>query len=645
MNLTRDLRFLKRLLLLWGLAGGLRESAFLSILLFSLVFLGCRQEEKSIVSKESMEPKSETVEFPSPPPEDLEGFSLYLLKKKSLVIIHLEREKVVKKVSIPEELEGGEFSSDGQVLYLFTKRMILPFHLPEGELLKGIALKENPLLTLINPRGEEIFTISPKGTLSVFRFAEGSEEVRDLFIEGRPKKCLLSSDGTHLFVTTEGTFLQIDWRERKILQKKEIPVPVDFLLSPYGKKVYWLGKTEMRVLESETLKEIKTIPLQGNPIGLRTTPAGNKVYLLFEKAIWVLRTASLRLETKMDIEGQLRDFLISPDGSFAFAMVESASLPESGAADPDRGGSEENRAGGSDSADGPQLLILDLGLDRVITSLPLPHSALPIRNSDIVSIPKGEFGIRRMVFTPEGSRLYLLTDSLYRVDVGKREIFPILAGKGGEALLINTVPITPLPKEEVKVVRKTRRERDVFTIQVSSHLEKKGAESGLLQLRSYGYPAYLVTSTTREGVWYRVRVGGFATRVDGEVMAEKIGGILRRRLWVTRSRIDPTILPEVPLSGRDLNGDGKREEAVLVDDKRILLFSLDRGFFQKVFETQKGKETYSGEPEFKDLDGDGTLEVVTPLLIGDSLSVIDWGENGFFERIVEKEVKNNSLQK
>jgi len=586
---------------------------FLFVWIFILIFGGCQREEGG---KESIQHSAIPIqhsEFPAPPLEDLEGFSLYLLKKRGLEVIHLENDRKVKEIPIPEDLKEGSFSSDGQTLYLLGRGTMFPFHLAEGKILKKSRVKVEPHLVLVNPRGAEIFILSQEGILSIYRplrvvqprFEESDtvEEIRSITLSGKPVKFLISPNGLSLWIACEGALFQVNWQDGKVLQKKETPLPIDLLLGPYDGKIYWLGEKKLVILDLNTLQSVKEFKIKGTPKGLRLTPAGNKLYLLFEKEIWVMRTASLRMESKIRLEGKFLDLLISPDGSFAFAMTESES-------------------------EGIHLQILDLGLDRILTSIPV----LPFTISNL----KSEIGNPKIVYTPQGSRLYLLADSLYRVDVEKRKISSIQPVKEGISLLINPVPIAPLPKEEIKVVEKVSVERDVFTIQVSSHLEAKAAESGLLRLRSYGFPAYIVTTETSEGIWHRLRVGGFSSRGEGEAIAEKIGKILKQHLWVTRARIDPSVLPQIPVSGRDLNGDGKREEVVLSEGRKIRIFTLDRGFFQKLFEIKKDKETYRGEPEFKDMNGDGTPEIVTPLLLGDSLSVIDWGEGGFFERTISK---------
>jgi hypothetical protein len=544
-------------------------------------------------------------DFPSPPPEDLNGYSLFLLQKGELVIFRLEDDQLVKKIPVTKKISKGEFSSEGESFYLFGKNSILPFNLLEGKFLKEREVKIIPWLLKTNPHREEIFNISQAGTLSVFYLSgneksDRTEEIRSIFIDSKPKLFHQSPDTLSLYVATDEAILLVNWQEGKILQKKETSHPVNFLMSPYGSKIYWLGEREVIVFEKETLKILKTIPIKGVPIGLRITPAGNKLFILFENAIWVVRTSIQRVETKIPVKGILQDFIISPDGSFAFAPVES-------------------------SEGGTQLLLLDLGLDRVITTLPLPQSTHPIRNS--------EFGITKMAYTPGGSRLYILSDSLYRVDIAEKKVHSIYPAAEGQSIRINPIPVFPVSREKVRIVDKPSVEREVFTIQVSSHLDKKGAEFELLRLRSHGYPAYQVTTTTPDGIWYRIRVGGFTNRDDGEVLAEKIGGILGRHLWVTRARIDPSILPKIPLSGRDLDRDGKREEAVILENRRFLLFTLEGGFFHKVFEVTKREEFYSGKPQFRDVNKDGTPEIVTTLLQEDKLSIIDWDEKGFSERL------------
>jgi cell division protein FtsN len=72
----------------------------------------------------------------------------------------------------------------------------------------------------------------------------------------------------------------------------------------------------------------------------------------------------------------------------------------------------------------------------------------------------------------------------------------------------------------------------VFTVQVSSGKDKKGAEKRVTTLINKGYPAYLVSSEiSGKGTWYRVRVGEYRDKNEAEktlskLSQEKIKGII-----------------------------------------------------------------------------------------------------------------------
>ncbi|HUI45009.1 MAG TPA: SPOR domain-containing protein [Nitrospirota bacterium] len=62
-----------------------------------------------------------------------------------------------------------------------------------------------------------------------------------------------------------------------------------------------------------------------------------------------------------------------------------------------------------------------------------------------------------------------------------------------------------------------------FTIQVSSHLDRRTAEDDVRRMKQNGFAAFIITSELQgKGTWYRVRIGSFASRVAAERLQKDI---------------------------------------------------------------------------------------------------------------------------
>ena len=70
---------------------------------------------------------------------------------------------------------------------------------------------------------------------------------------------------------------------------------------------------------------------------------------------------------------------------------------------------------------------------------------------------------------------------------------------------------------------KTSLSRAAFAVQVFSFKDKLRADASLKQLKDKGYPAYVMMSDLGpRGVFYRVRVGSFATEGEAEKILESV---------------------------------------------------------------------------------------------------------------------------
>jgi len=89
----------------------------------------------------------------------------------------------------------------------------------------------------------------------------------------------------------------------------------------------------------------------------------------------------------------------------------------------------------------------------------------------------------------------------------------------GKAAAAQRLPIekTTVSGKEVKTAKLR------YTIQVSSHPEKKMAEEDVKRMKQSGFAAYIAISELQgKGTWYRVRIGSFASRNAAEKLRQEI---------------------------------------------------------------------------------------------------------------------------
>lgn len=88
------------------------------------------------------------------------------------------------------------------------------------------------------------------------------------------------------------------------------------------------------------------------------------------------------------------------------------------------------------------------------------------------------------------------------------------------------LPAAPLkaeaPEEKPRPIQPPAKKELRYTIQIASFQDRESAERLALELESRGLDAYVEKTTIpRRGVWYRVRVGSFATKEEARSWAEK----------------------------------------------------------------------------------------------------------------------------
>lgn len=68
-------------------------------------------------------------------------------------------------------------------------------------------------------------------------------------------------------------------------------------------------------------------------------------------------------------------------------------------------------------------------------------------------------------------------------------------------------------------------EADAWGVQVVSLEDRSRAHEAQVGLAERGFPAYVLTSPSPEGTWYRVRVGPFGDRASAEAIAATLDSL------------------------------------------------------------------------------------------------------------------------
>jgi len=559
----------------------------LLILTLALALAGCRKPPEETEIKQPV--------YPVPPVEDFEGLYAYAIGEKGYCAIDLYQEDLAHRSKTTTAVISSCLSTDGKHLYLGVAGGVATADLVKAKIAERISLGAAPQFLFANPKAAEVFALDSRRKLSVIR---PSGEVSSMEIAGAPVSGFVTPDGAKVVISVSApprTFVEVvDWVLKKVVRTIDIPDVKQTAVTPYGVRMYFLSDFRCFVYDGRSFERIGRIDFPASPGAVRMTPAGNKIYFIAGSKVYVVSRVKNSIISQFGVAGSVVDLAFSPDGGYAYIASED---PES-------------------------LLVLDAAIDSVIFSIGLDDVPLELASS------------------PRGSRVYVLTKSasLATFDVGRREFASkIPLGFDASQLVVNAnrISLEKEPAETTATV--TEGFREGFTIQVSSSREISSANALASRLRSSGYPAYVSSSDTPDGLtWYRVRVGAFEERNDAEIVARAISDSQGIKSWVTFTTINVAILPELPPAGRDMNADGKPEAVYKLNPRHLVVYEIERGLYRRVYEASREQDIYLGEPRLQDVDSDGDQEAVTELLEEAKISVIDFAEGAYTERLTSR---------
>lgn len=560
------------------------KRAILIVLIMASAAAGCRKPPEKVEVREPI--------YPVPAVEDFEGLYAYVVGRDAYCIVDLYKGTLAKKSKIAATVSSTCLSTDGRNLYLGVAGGVVVVDMVEAQITERISLATGPQLLLSNPTGGEIFSLDSLRGLSVIA---PSGEASRMELDGVPGTALITPNGARVVVSISApprSFVEvIDWVTRSVNRTMDVPNVKGIASTPYGVRMYCLSDVSAFVYDGRSFERIGKIDFPAPLEAIRMTPAGNKIYFLAGSKVYVVSRVRNSIVSELEVAGRVVDLKFSPDGGFAYLVSEN---PDS-------------------------LLIMDAALDSIVFSKGLEHPP------------------QELALSPSGSRAYVLTTSgsLATFEVSKRE-FTSEIGLGIDAfrLIVNKNRISMQTEVAQRPDTIIEGIEDGFTIQISSSRDISSANALASNLRSSGYPAYVSSSGSPDGLlWYRVRVGMFDTRDDAEIVAKAVTDFQRLKCWVTNASINLAILPELSGAGRDMDSDGKPEAVYKTDPRHLVVYRIDRGVYARVYETSIEDDIYVGEPKMQDVDSDGDQEVVTELLEEGKVSVIDFVDGAYSETL------------
>jgi len=75
-----------------------------------------------------------------------------------------------------------------------------------------------------------------------------------------------------------------------------------------------------------------------------------------------------------------------------------------------------------------------------------------------------------------------------------------------------------------------------FTVQVSAWRDKEMATEIVKRLEAAGYPAFQEERAYKDGTWYTVRVGRYASRKDAEMAVQSFAEEIKSSYWIDKAK-------------------------------------------------------------------------------------------------------------
>lgn len=368
-------------------------------------------------------------------------------------------------------------------------------------------------------------------------------------------------------------------------ENQRIPVDgaTDFMLAPYGIRVYIAKQGFIDVFDTQNFTLITHIPIKGIPHKILFSPATDKIYCVTEvdastneAMIYMIDRPLNKVENILRIDN-VKDFSLSQNGSYGMILTDSLSNDEPGA-----------------------IHILNTVTNKIINKIALTVNDITTSVGD--------------------SRIYCLTPTeliyipaLSALGEKANELEPTFRIKvdGGKKIII-------MPRIDNKIENTDDR---FFVLQVDVAQDSVNYVKGLLQKNCY--PVW----ECRFANDYKLRVGFFRTREDANLFEKRVQAMIKNPIEIVKTQAESS--KGVGMDIRDLNQNGLSDDAIQEDGKDIIIFEIQNGIYTEIYRCSKEEPTYNGDPAFTNVpDGSGTkLAIRTPMINGKN-SIIEFFAKG-----------------
>ncbi|MDD2889984.1 MAG: hypothetical protein PHE49_05005 [bacterium] len=536
-----------------------------------LFFAGCKNKSSNI--------QVQTEDFTK-----MEG---YIFSENYAYLINFEKNSIAAKVRLPSKIR--EVCATGDNVFLIGDYLM---QLSKGKFNKIATLSKD--FRQVYKTDTDVYILNKT---KIIALKSGltiplSEEPIKFSVEF-DKIWVLDKNGVSVY-----NLLSSVESGRDAKENQRIPVDgaTDFMLAPYGIRVYIAKQGFIDVFDTQNFTLITHIPIKGIPHKILFSPTTDKIYCVTEvdastneTMVYMINRSLNKVENILRIDN-VKDFYLSQNGSYGMILTDSLSTDEPGA-----------------------IHILNTETNKIINKIALTVNDITTSVGD--------------------SRIYCLTPT-------ELIYIPALSALGGKAeepeptfriKVDGGNKIIILSKIDTKI---ETIDDKFFVLQIGIAKDSVNYAKGLLQKNCY--PVWECQFAND----YKLRVGFFRTREDADLFGKRVRAIIPNPIEIIKTQAESSKVAVTDI--RDLNQNGLSDVAIQEDGKDIIIFEIQNGIYTEIYRCSKDEPTYNGDPAFTNIpDGNGTkLAIKTPMINGKT-SIIEFSvkegtdkkEGVFMERI------------
>ncbi|MDD5528465.1 MAG: hypothetical protein PHX21_00365 [bacterium] len=500
--------------------------------------------------------------------EDFTKMEGYIFSENYAYLINFEKNSIAAKVKLPPKIK--DFYVTGDNIFLTGDYLM--------QLSKG---KFNRIATLtkdfkqVCKTDKDIYILNKtkiKAIKSGFTIPLSEEPIK--FSVEFDKIWVLDKNGVSVYKLPGES-----GEDTKENQRIPVDGATDFMLAPYGIRVYVAKQGFIDVFDTQNFTLITHIPIKGIPHKILFSATTDKIYCITEvdastneAMIYMINRSLNKVENILRIDN-VKDFSLSQNGSYGMILTDSLSTDEPGA-----------------------IHILNTETNKIINKIAITVNDITtsVGDSRIYCLTPTE-----LVYIPALSALGEKTNELeptFRIKVD-----------GGKKIII-------MPRVDNKVENVDDK---FFVLQIDVEKDSINYVKGLLQKNCYPIWGCQFAND------YKLRIGFFRTREDADLFEKRVRTIIKNPIEIVKTQAESSKV--VGMDIRDLNQNGLSDAAIQEDGKDIIIFEIQNGIYTEIYRCSKDEPTYNGDPAFTNVpDGSSTkLAIRTPMLNGKN-SIIEF---------------------